>query len=121
MSDDGDDFRHPRKVRRYKAGTWVAGRWVPGAALARDFTIQASLQPVSSRDMQSLPEGRRDRSMYAMFTDTALLVESIANQTNPDVIVLPDGLYEVTQDSNWGNHVIDHHKYIITRASEVTG
>lgn len=121
MSEDGDDFRHARTVRRYAAGIWVDGRWVPGTALERQYTIYGSLQPTTTRDMQSLPEGRRDRAMYALFTDSVLRVEDINAQTNPDVIVLPDGLYEVTQDSPWQNEVISHHRYIITRASKVTG
>lgn len=118
-------FRKPRNVNRYSSGSWVDGRWVPGTILST-FTIMASIQPASSKDMQSLPEGRRDRSMYAMFTNTPLHIESIEAGTNPDVVALPDAdgiisFYEVTQNSDWQNGVINHYRYIVTRASKAVG
>ncbi|MCB1423154.1 MAG: hypothetical protein KDJ69_11960 [Nitratireductor sp.] len=48
------------------AGSYVDGRWKPGAGEAKP--IKAVIQPISLPELQNLPEGIREKAMYSMWT-----------------------------------------------------
>ena len=74
-------FRKTYTVTRVAAGDYVDGKWVEGATST--FTIQASLQPAKPKEMEMLPEGRRNQETYKLYSDTQLrTVEE--DETNPE-------------------------------------
>lgn len=63
------DWAHKRIAAA--SGTWVNGKWVPGAAST--VTIKAVVQPSGGRpEMMDLPEGIRDEAERVAWTRTEL-------------------------------------------------
>lgn len=69
-------------LRRYAAGSYVAGKWTNGALTTS--TIKASVQAATQRDIQSMPEGRRADGVIVLFTATFIqgIDESGAKQAD---------------------------------------
>lgn len=110
-------FRQAVTMRRPAPGSHVAGRWVPGA-MGADQTIYASVQPASGEDLERLPEGARNRSAFALFTDTQLQAGDIAARREPDRVVIFDAEHEVLHVEPWQNSVISHFKVIAVRPGD---
>ena len=104
-------FRRPVTISRYGAGSYVNGVWTQSAPFG--VTIHASVQPATDRDMQRLPEGRRQTGAVKLFTNDTLLIE-IGTQ-KADRVTLPTGTYEVAQADAWQNGVINHNAYLCVR------
>jgi len=105
-------------VTRRAAGTFVKGVWTPSIAAPTTFPILASVQPAGPRDLQSLPEERRNRQSYLIFTDTQLLTVDVPGVTNPDTLVIDGETYEVSGPSAWQNSIIDHYEVIVQKITE---
>jgi len=92
MSIFDDVFRKDYEVLRKTTGEYVEGHWNEGGEVL--FIIKASVQPLTSREMDELPEGRRKNQTYKLYTDTQLYTvrneyqEGIAR--NPDIIIVPE-------------------------------
>jgi hypothetical protein len=78
-------------TRAANAGTYVDGVFVPGSTST--LSIAASVQPVSGRELQRLPEGLRTRELLSLFTVDALLVE--APGVRPDIITIRSETWQV--------------------------
>jgi apolipoprotein N-acyltransferase len=104
-------FRRTITVSRQAAGSHVNGIWTPGTTTTT--TIQASVQPATARDMERLPEGRRQTGAVKVYTSAALLVEQGTQKA--DRIILPSGTYEVAQADEWQNGVLPHNAYLCAR------
>ena len=63
------------------------------------LTVMGSLQPMSGRDLQRLPEGMRTREGKAFFTPTALL--TAASGQEPDTISADGDTWEVSVVDRW--------------------
>lgn len=105
-------FRVPLTVYRQAAGSYVNGVWVPGAETA--IMITASIQPTTGEEMLSLPEGRRDRKTYALFTSTKLEVVR-SPLLNPDQIIIFGERFEIIRCEIWQNNppvfgIVNHYK-----------
>ena len=81
----------------------------------------ASVQPLKGEEVMLVPEGRRDRESYTMFTSTQIL--GITTQ-NPDQITVLKGPYtgivfECIEVQPWQNNsnftITNHYKYICLR------
>lgn len=76
--------------------------------------ITASVQPARGEELMSLPEGRRERIKYALFTSTP--IELIHDSVNPDQIEIYGERYEVVQVEIWQNNpsvfgIVNHYKF----------
>ena len=100
-------------VRRKSGGEYVNGVWVPGTVT--EFTARYSVQPTSPDDMQSLPEGRRERRAYTLFGNKPLL--SVGSE-NPDLVSVDGEWYEVSDVQEWRNTLIPHTRAIVTRLED---
>lgn len=110
-------FRRPVTIERQAPGGFVNGLWQPGAIEA--VTILASVQPASGRDMERLPEGRRQAGAVRIFTDATLQLEAGAQKA--DRIVLPQGTYEVAIADEWQNGIMPHNTYLCVRIVKANG
>jgi hypothetical protein len=98
-------------LRRFAAGSrGTDGRFAPGATT--DTTIYASMQPVSGRDLQRLPEGERSR--------TALQTAEAGGLLLSDRIVYGGRVYEVFQVQPWVGP-LPHYEALVLRLAETGG
>src|SRR4051812_26988185 len=96
-------FRKPITVRGLRGGAFVNGIW--SGQTEEEFTICASVQPASGRDLQSLEEGRRTRQSYKVFSDKELY--ALENGQNPDRISYLGKDHEVVTCSAFRSGVIN--------------
>jgi len=106
-------FRKPITVKRPTAGSYVNGLWV-ATSTPTEIIIQASVQPATTEDLQSLPEGRRQLGAYKLYTDTQLQ-SVLENANNPDIVVINGEDYEVAQVEPWQNGIVNHYKILAVR------
>lgn len=97
-------------VKRKAGASFVSGRWTGGSE--SDIAIKCSVQPLSEKELVSLPEGRRTRENYRIFTDTELFT---VDAQNPDEVIYLGERYEVYTVGKWQNQIINHYTYIITK------
>lgn len=109
-------FRKSLTVKRAQPGAYVKGRWTQPSAVAG--SIFASVQPTPARDLQTLPEGRRNAQSYNLFSDVALNSVSVNGQTNCDIVTVNLEDYEVYTCAPWQNSVINHYKMIVQRMTD---
>ncbi len=113
MSSPFEIFRMPFTIYQQIPGAYVDGIWVNGGENALQIT--ASLQPSSGEEMLSLPEGRRNRKTYTLFTSTKINV--LHNAANCDQIEILGERYEIVNVDIWQNNpaifgVVNHYKFI---------
>jgi len=104
-------FRQPLTVTRLSPGAYVNGLWVEGSE--ETLTVRVSVQPTSPEDMQSLPEGRRERKSYTLFGGERL--RSVEDGANPDRVEINGDMFEVVLSSEWCNGLINHNRSIAQR------
>jgi len=111
----------PVTLRRTAAGSRGAdGRFVPGAAT--DTTLQASVQPMSGRDIERLPEGLRSRASLKLFAETELRLAEASGVYPCDRIVYDGEVYEVGAAQKWGaTSPIPHYEAVLLRIGETGG
>lgn len=85
--------------------TWVKGRPVNDSQTA--FNIKCSVQPLTGKEMEALPEARRNRASYWVYTST--LLQTVEDR-NPDTMTLFGEVYEVFTVEPWQNNIISHFK-----------
>jgi hypothetical protein len=87
------------------------------------FLIQAtsSVQPIKGRELDLVPEGRRDSDVFTMFTSTEIY--DLTTQ-NPDQVTIAKAPYtntvfEVIQLHEWQNNstfnIVNHYKFIMIK------
>lgn len=105
-------FRVPLNVYRKNSGSYVNGVWVQVGETT--IPITASIQPTTGEEMLSLPEGRRNRKTYSLFTSTK--INLITTSTNPDQIDIFGERYEIIRVEPWQNNppvfgIVNHFKF----------
>ena len=91
------------QVTRPAIGTWVDGHYVNEGAPST-FPIDASVQPMSGRDLRDLPEGMHAEDVRRLWTRTELRTASTqigASSSNassePDVVSIDGEDYRVVR------------------------
>lgn len=108
-------FRVPLNLYRKNPGSFVEGRWVEAGETL--IPITASIQPTSGEEMLSVPEGRRNRKTYSLFTSSKVeVIHGLNNSVNPDQIEIYGERYEIVQVEVWQNNppifgVVNHYKF----------
>jgi hypothetical protein len=86
-------------VTRPGPGAWATGLFVEDAPST--FSIVASVQPTSGKDLARLPEGERSAARITLFTVTELRTASIAGKTLSDRVAYRGETYEVEHVDAW--------------------
>ena len=104
-------------ITRRAAGTHDAtsGLYVQGADSA--VVATASLQPLSMREIEALPEGIRQRASFKLYTATELHPTDPTTQALGDQFTHNGITYEVTGLQNWSTHG-GYFKYIAIKAEQ---
>jgi len=104
------------EVTRYDSVSIVKGRHISGSDTTSTINITASAQPLTGKEMETLPENRRNTSAYKVFTETELQTSNDATGLKPDRLTLFGKLCEIIQVQAWQNGLINHYECI---ASEI--
>lgn len=99
-------------ITRYEPGHWVDGEWVEGGDTT--LAIEASVQPATQEDMLDLPEGKRKRGTYKLFTETELRTVTEGGQS-ADRTTIRGEAYEISAIAPWENDILPHYKALATR------
>lgn len=113
-------FRVPLTIYRQVGGSYFQGRWT--GQTETSFSITASIQPTTGEELMTLPEGRRNRKTYALFTSTK--IELIDNAQNPDQIDIYGERYEVVRVEPWQNNpsifgIVNHFKFFAQKLEAI--
>ena len=109
-------LRGATTLYRLSSGGYVDGTWVESAET--EIAITASIQPATGKDLQNLPEGRRQGVVYAVYTSAAIqtAVQGAAG-TKADQLVIGGVRYEAMHVEPWQNNVINHYRALFARIS----
>lgn len=99
-------------VTRTSAGAYVEGRYTPGSTTT--FNVVASIQPLSGRDLQTLPEGQHASETRAVYTKTELQTRTPSSE--PDRLTINGESWEVWQSFRWEAFGGAYYKAFISRA-----
>lgn len=78
------------------SGTYTNG--ILNAASTSTFSIVACVQPLTGREMQDLPEGRRADETKRVYTTTLL---NTTGSGEPDTVSIDGTVYEVWKVETW--------------------
>lgn len=98
-------------LTRTTQGTYAAGRYTGGSTST--ISIVASIQPLSGRDLQAMPEAQHGTETRVVYTKTPLQTESPAGP--PDRVTIDGELWEVTQAFRWEAFGGAYYKAFISR------
>lgn len=98
-------------VTRTAVGTRTNGRYTPGATST--FDITASVQPVTGRDLQSLPEGQRAEETRIVYTTTELRTRTAT--VDPDSISIDSETWAVVKVERWQAFGNTHYRAFVAR------
>lgn len=102
-------FPHNIQVERHP-GSYSRGRWVPGSSQL--VAIVGSVQPVTGKDTEFLPENRRDTGLVKVYSNEPLEVSHEGGTSRGDVVIWAGKRWEVVQELVYANGLIDHYKYL---------
>ena len=106
-------FNEQITVRRFRAGGYVGGRHRGGAE--REFTLSASVQPMTAFENVQEFGGRRVDGDYVVFTKEPLMTTNEIEKTRADRIVWQGQEYEVKLVQDWQNLRLRHYESIVKR------
>ena len=100
----------------HRTAELVNGRWNTSEA---EGSFVGSVQPVNGKDLQFLPEGRRDIGMVKVYSNTALAVSAEGSNTPGDIVIWAGKKWEVIRELVFANDLINHFKYIAALFNDV--
>ncbi len=84
-------------------GDFVLGEWV--RSLESTFDIELSIQPISGREQQRLPEGYRTRRVVKAYGQPApvekLRTTSLASEAPNDIVIYKGDRFDVISVEDW--------------------
>ena len=96
------------------------GKWVAGEI--KTFVINASVQPLSIKETESLPDGRRSENLVKLYTDTELYPELQATQSQQarkaDKVIWNGKTWKVISCLPYQMNVISHYKATLKEVAE---
>jgi hypothetical protein len=109
-------------VQRREAGSYTLGRYTPGALST--FSIVASVQPVSGRELKDLPEGQHGDELRLVLTTTELRTrfpgqpdasEYGVPGNDPDHIILDGEPWRIVHVERWQSFGEVHYECFVAR------
>lgn len=100
-------------VTRTAAGARTLGRYAPGATST--FTIAASVQPLTGREIKALPEGDHADEHRVVYTTTELRT-LMASVGAPDSVSIDGEAWDVARVEKWpGPSGTTHYRARVSR------
>ena len=91
-----------------------------GAAIIATPTsapVFASVQPLSGKDRQTLPEGQREKDGHRLYTETAMKPASQYTLANCDRVVIDGDEFQV-MTAKRERAIIKHYKVLVVKTQE---
>lgn len=105
---------YPGRHRTYSTSTSSALMNRDSTITYEDFTIEStSLQPISGRTLQSLPEGYREQAEYTFWTTTGIVGISSDASTLPDQIQYKGKWYSIYSLDGWTENTFLMHNQCV--------
>lgn len=96
-------FARKITVSRELPGSYdVRGQFIKGAQ--SNLEITASVQPISARERELLPEGTRIKEIFKLYTTTELLPPRGTPPVGGDVVTINGQKYLVTSCQDYSTH-----------------
>jgi len=102
------------EVTRYLSVSIVKGRHVPSGDVTETLNDKGTIQPITAKEMQTLPENRREGGTYKVYTSIALKTTDTAGVLKADRLLINSKVYEVVQVQDWQNNIINHYKSFVS-------
>ena len=100
----------PRTISyKHRTAELVNGVWEFSET---DGTFTGSVQPLTGKELQFLPEGRRDIGLMKVYSNTPLSVSVEGSNTPGDVVIWAGRKWEIIRQLVFANDLINHYKYI---------
>ena len=100
----------PRNISyRHRTAELVNGVWEFSET---DGTFTGSVQPLTGKELQFLPEGRRDIGLMKVYSNTPLSVSVEGSNTPGDIVIWAGRKWEIIRELVFANDIINHYKYI---------
>lgn len=100
----------PRTINyKHRTAELVNGVWEFSET---DGTFTGSVQPLTGKELQFLPEGRRDIGLMKVYSNTPLSVSVEGSNTPGDVVIWAGRKWEIIRELVFANDLINHYKYI---------
>lgn len=109
-------FPHTIAVLK-RTGSRVNGKWTETSVATN---VVGSVQPVSGKETQFLPENRRDAGVMKIYSNTPLSVSIEGSNTPGDIVIWAGKKWEVFQELVFQNGLIPHYKYLAGYVGEAT-
>lgn len=86
-------------VTRRPAAGHVEGRRAP--PVPESLQVKASVQPLSGRELERLPEGLQNREVRVIFTSVELLAGGGDDGYEPDLVAIDGSTWQVEKTEAW--------------------
>jgi hypothetical protein len=96
-------------------GTVEDGRY--SAAPTTTLQVKASIQPVSEKDLQRLPEGERSINRIVVFTATALQTSQAPDGPPADIITWNGKQYQIEDSDTWAE-MAGYNRYVARKVGQ---
>jgi hypothetical protein len=97
------------------AGSYVKGDWVAG--VETETTFQADIQPMTSKETETLSIGKRELGKVRIYTDNELTV--LDTDKTGDRVVFDGYKYEVIMKDKHEVGLIPHNRFIAEKREAV--
>jgi hypothetical protein len=88
----------PRSVYR-RSGSYTNGRWVQTGET--ETTLEIAIQPLSGKELDNVPEGRREKDNIKLFSLSELLGVDPLTGRQPDQVLYDSKRYELYKTKRW--------------------
>lgn len=75
--------------------------------------VQASVQPVTGRELEVLPEGLRSKAVVKIYSNVELV--PLRDGQKSDILEWRGQSYEISMKADYQSDVINHFKYYATK------
>lgn len=90
-------------ITRFNAQAFDSNGRLNASTTSSTFSLTASIQPLSGRDVQRLPEGLRDRRGHSIWHTTELRPADAAAGTPGDRFTYDGRTFEVISSERWAD------------------
>ena len=102
-------FKKKYIVRRYGKQSFEDGY---EKSNHEDFVALLDVQPLTSDELQALPEGERVVRRFKAFGASALKTADVSNGTKADLVFIDGAWYEVKSSNPWRHISLLAHNYV---------
>ena len=107
--------QHTLTVKRRASGDYDASGFFKVPGPDTEFTITASVQPMTGSEILLLPENRRELETKKIYTSTELYGIEKGNGVNADIVIIDGDEFEVVRIYPYKNNVINHYKIFVAK------